>query len=88
MTLVVVAFNLANEKFRVYKLLAQSMICSQSNHLDVLGGRIILCVYKSSLVQGKWYGRNEFWVIMEYRVESSWTRLCSIVDGEMAWKFN
>ena len=87
-TLVIVAFNLATEKFRAYKLPAQSMICSQSDHLDMLRGRIILCVCKSSLVQGKWYGRNEFWVMMEYGAESSWIRLCSIVDGEMPWKFN
>jgi hypothetical protein len=54
----------------------------------VLGGHIILCVSKSSIFLRRWYGRNEFWVIMKYGMESSWTWLCSIIDGEMPWKFN
>jgi hypothetical protein len=54
----------------------------------VLGGCIILCVSISSIFLGRWYGHNEFWVMMKYGVESSWTQLCSIFDCEMPWEFN
>jgi hypothetical protein len=59
-TLVIITFNLATEKFQAYTLPAQSYICFESDHLDVQGGCIVLCVCKSNLDVGRWYGRNEF----------------------------
>ncbi|GLT73196.1 hypothetical protein SLA2020_450700 [Shorea laevis] len=83
-----VAFNLATEKFRVYTLPVQTRTCLV---LEVLAGRIVLCVCqnlsKSEPFSFDW-GFNDFWVMKEYGVESSWTRLYTIVGFQMPWGFS
>lgn len=79
-----VGFDLATEKFRVYTLPVQSDCNAMTRMaLEVWGGRILLCVCKDVSM-----GFNEVWVMKEYGVASSWTRLYTIVHGEVPWNFN
>ncbi|XP_059446653.1 F-box protein CPR1-like [Corylus avellana] len=74
------AFDLATEKFKTYTIPVQSTDdCSLG--LEVLKGCICVCVNVNLTL-------NDVWVMKEYEVVSSWTRLYTIVQGAVPWTFD
>ena len=73
----ILAFDLANEKFRLYsKPLNEGVPV-----LDVLGG--CLCFIE---VVDETY--SDFWLMKEYGDESSWTRIYKIEPGAVPWNID
>jgi len=85
LTPTLVGFDLATEKFQAYMLPIQlDRNATTRLALEVWGGRILLCVCVCKNVS---MGFNEVWVMKEYGVASSWSRLYTIVHGEVPWNF-
>ncbi|XP_059441694.1 F-box protein CPR1-like [Corylus avellana] len=83
----IVAFDLANEKFRVFPqpVPLESLDRNVNMALEVLGGRMLLCV---CVCENASVGFNDVWVMKEYGVASSWTWLYTIVGDELPWYFS
>lgn len=73
------AFDLATEKYREYTIPVQSDDDSVLG-LEVLRGCLCVCV-------NVFVTLNDVWVMKEYGVVSSWTRLYTIVQGAVPWTF-
>jgi F-box interacting protein len=73
------AFDLATEKFREYRIPVQ-MDEDSVLSLEVLRGCICVCLNVIRTL-------NDVWVMKEYGVVSSWTRLYTIVQGAVPWSF-
>nr|POE82547.1 f-box protein cpr30 [Quercus suber] len=73
------AFDLATEKFLLYTMPFPLNIYYSDRHLEVLGGCI--CVIEIYMFT------NDVWLMKEYGVESSWTRIYRIEQGVVPWIF-
>uniref|UniRef100_A0A7N2LHG5 F-box domain-containing protein n=1 Tax=Quercus lobata TaxID=97700 RepID=A0A7N2LHG5_QUELO len=74
----ILAFDLANEKFRLYRKSRNEDLLS----LEVLGG--CLCFMGCGPEFPDYY---DFWLMKEYGDESSWTRICKIELDAEPWNF-
>ena len=73
----ILAFDLANEKFQLFrKPLNEGMPI-----LDVLGG----CLCFMGVVEETY---SDFWLMKEYGDESSWTRIYKIEPGAVPWNID
>lgn len=77
-----IALDLATEKFRMYKTPFKNVSGFSEPDLEVLGGYLCVCVneYLES-------GNMSVWVMKKYGVESSWTRLYTILREAVPWSF-
>ncbi|XP_065625015.1 F-box protein CPR1 [Quercus suber] len=73
------AFDLATEKFLLYTMPFPLNLYYSDRHLEVLGGYI--CVIEIYMFT------NDVWLMKEYGVESSWTRIYKIEQGVVPWIF-
>jgi len=76
----ILAFDLATEKFREFTIPVLPAYEDFNLGLEVLKGCLCVCVNVGVTL-------NDFWVMKEYGVFSSWARLYTIVQGAVPWTF-
>ncbi|XP_059433298.1 F-box protein CPR1-like [Corylus avellana] len=77
-----IALDLATEKFQTYKTPFKNVSDFSKPDMEVLGG--YLCVCGNEYLES---GNMSVWVMNKYGVESSWTRLYTILREAVPWAF-
>ncbi|KAL4598675.1 hypothetical protein ACB092_11G075100 [Castanea dentata] len=75
----ILAFDLANEKFRLYRKPSNEDLAS----LEVLGGCLCFIECCPEIPTS-----NDFWLMKEYGDESSWTRIYKIESDAVLWNID
>ncbi|GLT52896.1 hypothetical protein SLA2020_262050 [Shorea laevis] len=74
----IIFFDFSNEVFRTTPLPRLLENCDRSSTITSLNGHVALLAFSSFEINPKWYSELEIWVLLEFGVQESWTRVTTI----------